>query len=38
MLRALIALLLVVVVAAVVFFVGYVKPYRMASSAMEPTR
>ena len=37
MLRALIALLLVVVVAAVVFFVGYVKPYRMASSAMEPT-
>ena len=37
MLRALLALLVVVAVAAVVFFAVYAKPYRIPSSAMEPT-
>jgi signal peptidase I len=37
MVRALVALLVVVAVALVVLFVGYVKLYRIPSSAMEPT-
>jgi signal peptidase I len=37
LIRALVGLLVLVVVACVVFFLGYVKTYRIPSSAMEPT-